>query len=239
LAQQTAEILSGIVISQCVNPGAPLWFGTCAGAMDMRNGLIALGGIEGALINIAHAQLADYYGLPSRGTGCNTESKILDMQAGYEKGITLFLSALAKNNMVFYPGTIEHALTVDFKSLVIDHEIIGMLVRALDGINVNSKTLALDVIAKVGSDGHFLGERHTLANLSKEIFVPHIMDRKTREEWIESGSLDAEKRAQKQAMMILDSHKPYALDKDIEENLQAYIREVEERQKIEGNEKAG
>jgi len=47
------------------------------------------------MINVAHAQMAQFYQIPSRGTGSNTESKSLDIQAGIEKTTTLMLPALA------------------------------------------------------------------------------------------------------------------------------------------------
>jgi len=94
LVQQTAEVFSGIVIAQVINPGTPVFFGTCGAAMDMRYSTIALGGIEAGLINAAHAQIAQFCQIPSRGTGANTQSKVLDFQAGYEKAITIALVLL-------------------------------------------------------------------------------------------------------------------------------------------------
>lgn len=85
LVQQTAEVLSGVVIAQVLNPGTPVFIGTCGAAMDMRYGTIAPGGIEAGLLNVAHAQIARFCKIPSRGTGANTQSKVLDFQAGYEK----------------------------------------------------------------------------------------------------------------------------------------------------------
>ena len=230
LVQQTAEILSGIVIAQSVNPGTPVWFGTCAAAMDMKTGNIALGGVEGALINIAHAQLANFYQIPSRGTGCNTESKTLDMQAGYEKAMTLFLTAMAGNNMIFYPGTIEHALTVDYLSLVIDNEICGMAKRVIEGIDVNDDAMAFDLIQQVGSESHYLGKKHTLVNMTKEFYMPVLSNRESREAWIEKGNKGVVDRAREMVEKILAEHEPDPLEKNIEERLKEYIREVEERE---------
>lgn len=230
LVQQTAEVLSGIVVAQSVNPGTPVWFGTCAGAMDMKTGSIALGGVEGALINIAHAQLANYYQIPSRGTGCNTESKTLDMQAGYEKAITLILTAMAGNSMIFYPGTIEHALTIDYLSLVVDNEICGMVKRIVEGIDVNDETMAFELIKQVGSDGHYLGKKHTLVNLKKEFYMPVLSNRESRETWIEKGKKGVVDRAREKVEKILTDYHPDPLKTDIEEKLKEYIKEVERRE---------
>jgi trimethylamine--corrinoid protein Co-methyltransferase len=229
LAQQMAEILGMIVIAQLVNPGTPVLMGTVAAAMDLRNGMIALGGVEAALLNVAHAQMAQFYRIPSRGTGSNTESKILDMQAGYEKAITLLLPALAGINMIFYPGTMDHATTVSLESLLIDHEICDMIDRLLHGISVTDETLALEIIDKVGPGGHFLRQRHTMKHLEEEHFVPKLSDRDSYEAWAEKGKKSIQERARDEVKKILSEHQPLPLDSAVEKELLAIVKEVEER----------
>ena len=187
IAQQTAEILGMNVVAQLVHPGTPVLMGTVAAAMDLHNGTIALGGVEAAMLNVAHAQMAQFYQIPSRGTGSNTESKIFDMQAGYEKAITLLLPALAGINQIFYPGTMDHALTVSLESLVTDHEICDMIARILNGISVTDETLAVDIIDKVGPGGHFLNQKHTMKYLKQEHFLPKLSDRDSYDVWTEKG----------------------------------------------------
>ena len=48
LAQQTADVISGITIIQLANPGNPVWYGTCGSIMDMRIGRIAIEAVEDA-----------------------------------------------------------------------------------------------------------------------------------------------------------------------------------------------
>jgi len=230
LVQQTAEVFSGIVIAQVINPGTPVFFGTCGAAMDMRYSTIALGGIEAGLINAAHAQIAQFCQIPSRGTGANTQSKVLDFQAGYEKAITLLMPALAGINMVFYPGTIEHAETISLESLLIDHEICSIVFRALKGISVSENTLALDLIDKVGAGGHFLKERHTIDYLQTEHYAPKLADRRKREDWETDGSKNLAQVAQEEVERLLLEHKPLPLEEKDEEGLLQIIEEVEKRE---------
>jgi trimethylamine--corrinoid protein Co-methyltransferase len=232
LAQQTAEILAMIVVAQLVNPGTPVLMGTVAAAMDMRNGTIALGGVEAAMMNVAHAQMAQFYKIPSRGTGSNTESKSLDIQAGIEKTMTLMMPALAGINMIFYPGTMDHALTVSLESLVMDHEVCGMIHRILQGIAVDDTTLGIDTIEKVGPGGHFLNQSHTLSLFQKEQFIPSLCDRDSHESWKmkgRPGMLDTAKQAVRK---ILSEHQPAPLDPAVEKELQAVIKEVEKREGV-------
>ena len=235
LIQQTAEVISGIVLAQVVNPGTPVIFGTCAAAMDMRNGMIALGGVEGALINVAHAQIAGHLGIPSRGTGSNTDSKVLDVQAGYEKAVTLLMTVLAGNDIVFYPGTIEHALTIDFRSLLIDNEICGLALKAARGIDVNERTRAVELIKETALRGNYLGKKHTIENMTGELFFVELTDRDSREDWLEKGGRALDEVAGERVRDILRTHKPDPLPDGVVEDLAAFRKEVERRRAAEPN----
>ncbi|MEL7566037.1 MAG: trimethylamine methyltransferase family protein [Dehalobacterium sp.] len=230
LAQQTAEILGGVVIAQLVNPGTPVLMGTVGAAMDMRNGSIALGGVEAGIINVAHAQMARFYGIPSRGTGCNTESKCLDIQAGLEKASSMFMPVLAGINMLFYPGTLDHAKTISLESLVIDNEICGMALRAMKGVKVDDETLAVDIIDKVGPGQHYLGQKHTMIHLQDEQFIPQITNRQSYEDWQRNGSKDLWQRAKEEVKRILSTYQPLPLPEECEAELMQYVRYVEERE---------
>ncbi len=234
LAQSTAEILAGVVIAQLVNPGTPVLMGTVGAAMDMRNGSIALGGIEAGMINVAHAQIAQFYGIPSRGTGCNTDSKCLDIQAGIEKAVTHFMPALAGINMIFYPGTMDHAKTVSLESLLIDDEICAMAFRALQGIKVDDDSLALAVIEKVGPGQHYLGQKHTMLNLKSEQFIPKIANRQSFEDWRNTGAQDLWQYAKQEVKKILANHQPLPLPDGCEAELMRIVKHVEERELGEG-----
>jgi len=230
LAQQTAEILSMLVVAQLVHPGTPVLMGTVAAAMDLRNGTIALGGVEAAIMNVAHAQMARFYKIPSRGTGSNTESKTLDMQAGYEKMLTLLLPALAGINMIFYPGTMDHALTVSLESLLIDHEMCEAIGRIQAGVSVTDEKLGVDLIDVVGPGGHFLNQKHTLKHLEEEHFLPKLSDRDSYEVWLEKGKAGVVEKAKGQVKRILEEHRPLSLDSAVDKELVGIIKEVEKRE---------
>jgi len=231
LAQQNAEVLSGIAIAELVNPGAPVLYGTVSTIMDMKTGNLAYGAIEAGLINVATAQLARYYGLPSRGTGGGTESKIPDVQAGFEKAMTLMMAALAGINFIFNAaGTLESTLTASYEQAVIDNEMCGMVSRALRGIEISDETLAVDIISDVGPGGQYLNQRHTLEYLRKEHYLPIIVNREKRERWERGGSKDLREVAREEAKRILKEHQPEPLDRHIEEELKKIVKEVEKRE---------
>lgn len=230
LAQQTADVISGITIVQLANPGNPVWYGTCGSIMDMKVGRIAIGAIEMGLINVASAQIAHFYNIPCRGTASATDSKTLDIQAGYEKAMVLTMAVLGGVNKIFYPGTMEGALTVSKEGLVIDDEIIGALYRTLEGVKVDANTLALGVIDKVGPGGHFLGQRHTMQFLKTEQFIPPLADRLTRDKWEAEGSKGVADKAHEMVQKIIVEHKVDPLEASVEAELERIVREVEERE---------
>jgi len=231
LTQQNAEVLSTITIAELTNPGAPVLYGAVSAPLDMKTGNIALGAIEVGLINAAAAQLARYYGLPSRGTGGTTDSKIPDIQAGLEKTATLLMAASAGINFIYdAAGALESTLTASFEQAVIDNEICGMVARALRGIDVNDETLAIDVIENVGPRGQYLSQKHTLKHLKREQYLPKIIKREKREEWEKAGSKDLWKIAREEVKKILKEHQPEPLDKDVEKELEKIVKEIEKRE---------
>jgi len=229
LAQQTADVVSGIAIIQLAHPGNPVWYGTCGSIMDMRVGRIAIGAAEMGLINAASAQMAHFYGIPCRGTASATDSKSLDFQAGYEKTLILAMAALGGVNKIFSPGTMEGALTGSKEGLVLDDEIAAAVYRILEGVRVDDDALAVEVIGAVGPGGHFLKQRHTMQFLGKEHFLPRLANRQTREKWLETGSRTMADKARELTEKILAEHKPLPLPAAAEAELERIVREVEAR----------
>ena len=230
LAQQSADVTSGITIIQLANPGNPVWYGTCGSIMDMRVGRIAIGAVEMGLINVASAQIAHFYDIPCRGTAAATDSKLLDFQAGYEKAQVLTMAALGGVNKIFYPGTMEGALTVSKESLVLDHEIIAGIYRTLEGVRVDQATLAVDVVDRVGPGGHFLKQHHTLKFVESEHFLPKLANRQAREKWADLGAQTMVDRAREEVRRILGEHEVEPLPAGVEAELERIVREVEARE---------
>jgi trimethylamine--corrinoid protein Co-methyltransferase len=94
-------------------------------------------------------------------------------------------------------------MTASYDKLVIDNEIIGMVMRAVDGIQVDAETLAFDLIKKIGPGGHFVAERHTRRHMRSEQYVPGLSNRDDRDKWRAEGALDARNRAAKKVKAIL------------------------------------
>ena len=174
------------------------------------------GAVEMGLMNAAAAQMAQFYNLPYYATAGMTDSKAIDAQAGYESAITSTLVALAGANFIHdAAGFVEFCLTASYDKLVVDNEIIGMVMRAVEGIEVNEKTLAIDEIKKVGPEGHFVSSRHTRKYMRTEQFQPRLSNRDTREQWQAAGAEDAWQRASRFAENVLACEPENILSEDV------------------------
>ncbi|HIH00759.1 TPA: hypothetical protein HA259_01520 [Thermoplasmata archaeon] len=227
LVQQNAEVLSGVMISQLANPGAPVFYGTVSAALDMKTGATALGGPEVGLLNIATGQLGRYYGLPRRGTGGNSDSKTLDAQAGLETATNMLMAGLAGMNFIYDAcGSLEGSIATSYEKLVIDNEIAGMVIRILGGIEVTEETLAVDEICKVGPNASFLGTSFTAKHFKREHFLPTLLDRRSMDSWLKAGSKDINAVAREKAKKILSEHEPVPMDKGVIADLEAYVKKA-------------
>jgi len=188
LVVQTVDTLLGVMLTQIVNPGTPVLFGSVATNTDLRNLNYLAGSIEMGLLNAAGAQMAQFYQLPFYATGGMTDSKTLDAQSGYESALTNLLCALAGANFIHdAAGLMEFAMTVSYEKYVIDNEILGMVMRAVEGIKVDDDTLAFDLIKQAGPGGNFVAASHTRHFMRSEHYQPSLSDRNSQEEWLAKG----------------------------------------------------
>ena len=204
LVIQTVDSLMGVMLTQVTNPGTPVIFGSVATSTDLRNLRYLAGSIEMGLINAAGAQMAQFYGLPFYATGGMTDSKTLDVQSGYESGLTAMLCALSGANFIHdAAGLMEFAMTVCYEKYVIDNEILGMVMRSVQGIRVDDDTLALDLIKQAGPGGNFVAARHTRHFMRSEHYQPTLSDRLSREDWEAQGSKTTWQKASERVHEVL------------------------------------
>lgn len=215
-----AETLSGIVLTQLVNPGTPVLYACTATSTDLKTMGYVSGSVEMGLINAGAAAMAQFLDLPNYTTAGMSDSKLVDTQNGYEKALTNALVALAGSNFIHdAAGLVEFASTASYKQYVIDDEIIGMVMRAVRGIEVSDDTIALDVYRRVGPGGNFLSDVHTVQWMRKEHYTPKLSDRQLRVNWEKSGRPCVEERAKAFARTILRDHKPLGLPKELNDAL--------------------
>jgi len=223
LVQTVAEALAGLLLVNLVVPGHPVGFGPWPFVSDLRTGAFSGGGGEAAVLNAAAAQIGNFYGLPTIVGAGMTDSKLADNQAGYEKGLSIALAALAGANIISETTGMLASLTgCSFEAMVIDNEMLGCVQRALRGIEVTDETLSYQVIRDVAyGEGHFLGHPQTLELLETEYLYPDIADRSAARAWQEAGAQDIRDRARECARKLLASHYPEYIDRAADEKIRA------------------
>lgn len=224
IAQQNAEALAGIALTQLINPGCPVVYGGFTTNVDMQSGSPAFGTPEGGMALLVGAQLARYYGLPYRGSGGLNNAKLPDAQAAYETQMSLWPAVLAQANVVFHSaGWLEAGLVCSLEKFILDVEGLAMMHHFLAGMEITPETLALDAIAEVGPGGHHFGTAHTLSRFREAFYRPIVSDRQNYEAWLEHGGLDAAARAHTIAHQLLNTYQSPSLDPSLAEALQDYV----------------
>jgi len=221
LALIHAEQLAGITICQLTRPGSPLLYGGIPGLADMNSMGYVAGGVECGMMNAAIHQMAAHIGVPNYNSAGLSDAKIPDAQAGWEKGMTVLLTAMGGANYIHHAaGMLGSMLSVAYEQYVMDDEICGMACKVLKGIVVDDAHLAIDAIDQVGPGGNFMVSPHTLAHMRSEYFIGNgITDRSLRQKWEAQGCRDARTRARERVRAILSepavSYIPDAVDSRI------------------------
>ena len=222
-----AEVLSCLVIAQLTHPGAPVIYGAGIAAFDLKACMRAGGGPEHGLTGAALAELARHYDMPSIVGGFVSTAKTPGAQASYDKLTSGFPQVFSGCDMIAGIGLLDDCTTLQLEEIVIDAEIVKIVFRLAQGIEVNDETLALDIIRKVGPGGNFLAERHTLDHLRKEHFIPELTDRRSYEAWLRNGAKDLVKRAKEKVKTILEKHRSEPLEKEAAKEIREIIKRAD------------
>ncbi len=209
IAQGNAESLAALVIANMIEPGAPVALSSVPLVCDLRTGSCVFGGGEQALMEAVSVQLAHHYDLPCGVLAGATDGKAPGLQSGWEKGYNSALTFLAGGNHVGLAAG-GHASNLGFslESLVIDSDMLGGVLRAIRGMEVDDDTLSVDAIGEViDGEGHFLDHPQTVARMEGYFHYPRFADRSTIQEW-EQGGEDIMDRAHRHVCEVLASHYP-------------------------------
>lgn len=223
LAQENAEILAGVCITQLIRPGLPVCYGGICHAFDMATTQMIFGGPEQAIFGVAMTQLGKSYGLPVYINVGLTDAKRPDAQAGLEAGMTLMLGAAAGADIFGHMGIsgVDQASSLDM--LVLQDEIIAYVESVMRSIEVSDDTLGLDVIAEARALDSYIDREHTAAHFRKELWFPRLLDRQYYQAWLDQGAPSMEYRCQRRKKELLDGHAPEPVPPDLERALDGIV----------------
>jgi trimethylamine---corrinoid protein Co-methyltransferase len=225
LASLNAGTLLGIVLSQLVREGSAVavsgWNG---GPYNLKT---MVGNYVMAEEQGVSTSMGKYYNLPVFGMAGCTDSKVLDMQAGFEVTVSLMTNLLHGANIIHDIGFMDAGLQGSLQLMALCNDYLGFLRAATAGVVVNEDTLALDVMAELGPSGNYLDHKHTLRHY-REPFYSKLADKRQYDIWAEDGSTTMEARAGSQVDEILASHQPPHLPIDVYQAVHKIVEREQE-----------
>jgi len=223
LAEQHAEALAGLVMTQVVRAGAPFVYGGFTSNVDMKSGSPAFGTPEYMKTAIVGGQLARRLALPYRSSNANAANS-LDAQAAYESVFSLWGAIMGGVNFLMHgAGWMEGGLQASFEKMALDADLLAMIAEFLRPLRVEEQELALEAVREVGPGGHFFGAEHTRSRYRTAFFAPMISDWRNFESWREAGSPTAADAAQRIVAERLSAYTPPPFEAERREALEAFV----------------
>ena len=226
IVQANAEALSGIVLHQLRNPGAPIISGIGVAPLDMKTTVISYGAPEERLANSAFADIFHFYNIPMWST-VGSDSHCLDQQAAFEHAFAILLASMDGANLIHDIGYLGQGLVGSPVSIVMCDEIISYVKKFIHGFDIDKETIAIDVIRDVGPGGNFLTHKHTLEHFREELWRPKFINRDGPESWIKKGRKSYGDRIKAHTLKVLETHKVERLNQDIQLKLNEILIEAE------------
>ncbi len=222
VVQHTAECLSGVVIHQLANPGAPIIWGGSPSIFDMKYGTTPMGAAGTWLIDAAYVQIGKYLNLPTHVYMGMSDAKINDAQSGLESMGGALVAALIGANMISGAGMLDFESCQSLEKLVIDAEIIGLAKRVVGGIELRDDPVGLEIMRDMGHHAGYLSLPHTRKWFREEFYLPsEVIDRGSYDGWESEGSKSINERASERVNKIIKAYEPPSLASEVLSEIQA------------------
>jgi trimethylamine--corrinoid protein Co-methyltransferase len=209
------------VVSQLVNPGAPIIYTSFARGMDMKTSNVHMASSEFAILKGGMSQLGRWLDMPVRMPGILRDSKCIDAQAGFETGMVGAVTALSAD--LIDSMQLDSDLLVDFADVVFCNECMGALKRLAREVVVDEASIAMNVIEEVGPGGSFLTNKHTFKNFRKELWIPQLMEHRAYESWEADGCKDIRTVALEKTRELLEANNEPLVDDKVAAAIDAVV----------------
>ena len=129
-------------------------------------------------------------------------------------------------NLICGMGMLELGMTWSHEQLIIDNDIVTMVKRTIQGIDVTDDTMAIDPIKQAHEIRNSLHQKHTVQFMKRQS-RPKLTDRTTYETWEAKGGTDLTQRAREETHRIITTHQPEPLSDDVEKTLRETVEAAE------------
>jgi len=153
---------------------------------DLHSASICESGPDNVLAKLGASQLREFiYGdVPVTSLALTTTAKTPGPQAVLEKLGNGLIGVLTGARSYSAVGTLGDTDVGSFVQLMIDLEITSYLQRLIDGVHVDTETIAEEVITEVVPTGaRYMEHAHTLEHFRDELWLPKLLDRRLAGAW--------------------------------------------------------
>lgn len=181
VAQINAEILAGIAITQLVNPGAPVLYGSVPVRTRLDNLNDMYGAPEFNHYNLDCTQMARFYEIPCYSTAGVADASVPGIQASVEKMLTLTGVPAGGAQYIHYAfGLLERTNTFCPEQAIMDNAHIGIVKHALKSpdINEEKKDTVISMIKEVLSTDHKTYMYHLPLPTRENVYVKYPLESK-------------------------------------------------------------
>ena len=219
-----AETLSGIMLTQIINPGVGNYISVNPGIIDPRTGVYFMASGIAQITNVGGIQMAHSNGIPV--LACHSfggsQYELGNWQAGYENLFSHFLAVMAGADMSFGPsGMYEAVSLLDHPRILFDREILQVIDEVTDGMDVNSKTLSFDMIKKLRQHGTYIAQKETVKayrSIWRRESILYEDGKAEGRKWRDPVDV-----AREATSWILENHKPEPLPEDIKREVRRIV----------------
>lgn len=183
-----AEVLGSLFAIWALTDRLPAFYVHGSHAADPQTLLCSFGSPSQALLGIATAQMAGFYGLASGSNSALSDALQPDFQCGIEKGFSALFSCLAGTVGIGCQGIAGADQGFSFEQLVIDNEWLDAWRFVVSGFAADAETIAEDLIARVGIGGNYIAEEHTVRHLGHSWWRSRLFERLSWDAWQAAGA---------------------------------------------------
>ena len=166
LSLLNAELLAGLIFSQLIKEGSEIILGALPAAFNMAT-MGSYYSPTSYLLNLACAEMMDYYQIPHCGTSGSNSGRGGDLPSSDNFWMNHLSSCLGKVGCAPFVGGNFESMAFSPASVVLSDHIIGEVRKFARGFSVEESAINLSEISSVGHGGNFLTSEHTLASLGE------------------------------------------------------------------------
>jgi trimethylamine--corrinoid protein Co-methyltransferase len=187
LALLNAELLAGLVFSQIAKEGTPIVLGSLPAGFNM----VTMGSYYSSssyLINLACAEMMNYYNIPHCGTSGSGTGYGPDLLASGDLWMNHLTSCIGKVGMAPFVGGNFDSTAFSPTTVVMSDHIIGKSRKFAKGFSIDNNTVNLEEMKTIGHGGNYLTSSQTLEALGSFNFANELWPSMSLETWQEQGN---------------------------------------------------